>query len=361
MRQSDDEETEAPRKLRSQTIKLLLEEEKEPVDLGVLVPLTGKALVCCSDLKRKRNLKFFKFQDSGYDAPLQRVFTPSFQQLIPKISLPLKVGKNTQPDLEYYQNTLKLHRKHEMIEKRIKVRDRDRILFELYNQQLEKEKKDRERIQKKLLRTDSAESLVQPDLELDQKEPSHLGKRRRKDSNEEATHYTMIWKGEYPHQLLGTKASSLVEKYSIKGLFWQDSNHHTDSSASLTKSAVVPLPTPKIRIKFKPQDPVTETVSTIPKLKLRRITFKPLKPVVLNTGGGDEEEDDGKDADGKDADFSIPIHVRTGSDSKEKEGDTSKRRCRATTAFGYPVPLIKRLDLDFSDPQWLVLNEAGIY
>ena len=72
---------------------------------------------------------------------------------------------------EYLSLVLKNHRRNELNEKRIKTRDRDRILHALYMEKLEKEKEERLAITKKLLHTDSAESLAQiiendtPDVE----------------------------------------------------------------------------------------------------------------------------------------------------------------------------------------------------
>ncbi|KAI8892625.1 hypothetical protein BC833DRAFT_625650 [Globomyces pollinis-pini] len=50
--------------------------------------------------------------------------------------------------------------------------------------------------------------------------------------------------------------------------------------------------------------------------------------------------------------------------SSKKPLEIRKRTQRISTinsAFGYPIPTIKRLDLDYSDNLWYILNERGIY
>ncbi|KAJ3305154.1 hypothetical protein HDV03_001916 [Kappamyces sp. JEL0829] len=414
MSKSDDEETEAPRKLRSQTVSKEASQLERESHMGLPIVVRDSTLVQTAEKEFGANTaKNVKYKDHGYDErPLGRVFVPRFKEESATWlgwqgrHMNKKSREKAAQDLE---NKLKNHRKLELLEKRIKTRDRDRILFALYNENLEKEKRAKEKLQKILLHTDSAESLLQSpqqsDVELDPVVPRLKSRSARFMAD---VSYSLVWKGSSPMQMIteGRTAKDVVQEHNIRGLFW--SEYAKPASVPIPSAATSPRTTAKRAVPKRPKYPIyPENESLVPLSAVQvvpevisssqnriRIKFKALEPPLPPAAASSKKlaeippstsqppkrkvgrprkqprpsmpnASDAEGDDGKDPDFDLPVATKRllVSQWRSKRGTekTGPRASRITSAFGVPLPPMKRLDLDYSDPQWLMLNEMGIF
>lgn len=203
---------------------------------------------------------------------------------------------------EYDQEVERLHRKQERDEKIIINRDRSVCLYHLHNQQREAEQRKPE--QKVILKI--ARNLKYC-LELDR-------------SNERRV----------------TDVKQLVRQRGIRGIFWDE--YHDVSIDQNGENRTVPL-NPALPVKY-------AVMKKIPRIRVKELIDPsrevPSLPTKVGRTGKLEEP-------------------KKAVNKKLKKEEVSKRRQRVHNAFGKPLPIIKRLDLDYSDPLWVILNEAGIF
>ena len=330
------------------------------------------------------------FQQHGYedseDQQHEHVYLPRFQKSI-LIDQPAPRKKGLEKvERERSEVLARLHKRQELNEKRyweaiylfisfysVKNRDRDRILHALYLERLEKEEghhvvdqQQQQQVEKRLNRRVS--NIRDAVILLNVKKENYSPDEPILKAADIATSRKIqgpYWREHAPKQFVPTRITAAQNGFKIKFKPLVQNQQHDPvvfervTTRSRTRSASSSIANHDMQLDVPPiiEPPIVTFAQK--KLPTTTATIKPKrsKRILQSSLATSSELDDTQ----VDSNFRISIKKDKKDANEAGPSSRAQRGSRITTAFGFPLAPMKRLDLDYSDAHWLLLNECGIY